>query len=322
MIKKNKKAIAMSFNWIFAIIAGGFILFLAIYFAGQFIDTAEQESYTETAASLSVLLDPLETGLASGKANLINFNKESKIFFDCTEKLNPPFGKQYISFSDKTLSEEYREEGGKVPILNKYIFAEDVVEGKNIYAFSKPIYMPFKIADMSIVISATKKYCFYDAPEDIQEDLENLNLKSIIFMNSTSECEGIKVCFDTTGGCDIIVNELRKEVYNKKNKERVYYSGDLVYAAIFSSPDIYECNIKRLKSKFNELSKIYLEKIKIMERQGCLPTIGGKLSLLIDRDIRDSRDLDIFIRDVEEIDAVNRLSNSGCMLYYNENWGR
>jgi len=71
----DKKAIAMSFNWIFAIIAGGFILFLAIFAAGQFIRTGEQTIYTETAASLISLFDPLETGLASGKAHEIGFKK-------------------------------------------------------------------------------------------------------------------------------------------------------------------------------------------------------------------------------------------------------
>ena len=62
-----KKAIfGMSFNWIFALIVGGFILFLAIYGAGKFIKTSETTLYTETASKLTALLDPLETGLASG----------------------------------------------------------------------------------------------------------------------------------------------------------------------------------------------------------------------------------------------------------------
>ena len=34
---KNKKAIEMGFNWLFAIIVGAFILFLAIYASSKFI---------------------------------------------------------------------------------------------------------------------------------------------------------------------------------------------------------------------------------------------------------------------------------------------
>ena len=77
MMVENKRGIAMSFNWIFAILAGGFILFLAIFSAGKFIRTSEQTLYTETAASLISLFDPLETGLASGKSSSIRFKKDS-----------------------------------------------------------------------------------------------------------------------------------------------------------------------------------------------------------------------------------------------------
>jgi hypothetical protein len=319
---KRKKAIAMSFNWIFAIIAGGFILFLAIYGAGKFIQTSEQATYTETAASLSSLFDPLETGLASGKAHVINFKKNSKIFFDCNARINPPFGKQYISFSEQTLGDKYGEEGGKVSIINKYLFADDVVEGKSIYVFSKPFFMPFKVADMTMVISGSEKYCFYDAPEKVREDLESLNLKSIIFMNATNKCEGIDICFNRNN-CDIVVDEANKRVKSNINGgEKMYYTGDMIYAAIFSHPYIYECNVKRLKNKFNEVAKIYIEKINIMERQGCMPTIGEKLRALVDKDIQNSKDILEFNRAIEDIDSINRLSNAGCMLYYNNNWGR
>lgn len=317
MVIKNKKAIAMSFNWIFAIIAGGFILFIAIYGAGKFIKTSEQATYTETAASLSSLFDPLETGLASGKAHLINFKKDSKIFFDCNEKLNPPFGKEYISFSEKTLGDEYGESGGKVSIVNKYLFADNVVDGKSVYVFSKPFFMPFKVADITMIISGSEEYCFHDAPEKVREDLENLNLNSIIFVNSTSKCEGVDVCFKG-GNCDIVV----EENHVKKRRDRLYYTEDMIYAAIFSSPSIYECNFKRLKNKFNEVAKIYIQKVNIMERQGCMPTIKDKLQTLVDRDIQTSKDILEFSAAIEEIDSINRLSNAGCMLYYNSNWGR
>jgi hypothetical protein len=314
---KRKKAIAMSFNWIFAIVAGGFILFLAIYGAGKFIRTSEQATYTETAASLTAVFDPLETGLASGKAHSIGFKKDSKIFFDCNSKLNPPFGKQYISFSEKTLGDTYGERGGKVSIVNKYLFADDIVEGKSVYIFSKPFFMPFKVADLNMVISGSEEYCFHDAPESVREDLESLNLNSIIFVNETNECEGTDVCFERSG-CDIVV----EDDHVKKRRERMYYTGDMIYAAIFSSPDIYECNFKRLKNKFNEVAKIYTKKIEIMERQGCLPTIGAKLQALIDREVHSSSDILEFNAAIEEIDSINRLSNAGCMVYYNDNWGR
>jgi hypothetical protein len=313
---KNKKAIEMSFNWIFAIIVGGFILFLAIYSASKFIETGERELSTKTAASLTSLFDPLETGSSSGKAQVINFNKESKIFLDCNSDGNLPFGKQYLSFSEKTFGDQYGEEGSEIEILNKYVFAEEIVEGKGVYVFSKPFFMGYKVADLTMIIPTSRNYCFQDAPEDVQKDLENLNLKNIIFVNKTTKCEGINVCFNKAN-CDVIVDASKGKVTHKKYDKKVYYFGELIYAAIFSSPENYECNIKRLKSKFNELGKIYMEKIKIMEREGCMPTIGSRIGAVINKEITSSSNFVLLNSEVESFDSVNRLSSANCKLYKN-----
>ena len=311
----------MSFNWIFAIIAGSVILFLAIFSAGKFIRTSEQTVFTETAASLISLFDPLETGLASGKAHEIGFKKKSRIFFDCNENTNFPFGKQTIAFSEQTFGDKFGEKGGRVNIDNKYIFAEEVVEGDKVYVFSKPFFMPFKITDIIVVTSADDNYCFYDSPEYIQESLEGLNLKNIHFPNQTSKCEGIDVCFELNRiGCEIKVFEDEGYVLNKKYGQRAYYVGNLVYGAIFSSPDIYECNVKRIKSKFDELAKLYLNKIDIIERKECDSNIGLKLNSVLGS-IENSRDLIGLYKEVEEIDSINKFAKSGCALYYNTNFG-
>jgi hypothetical protein len=317
---KNKKGIAMSFNWIFAILAGGFILFLAVFSAGKFIRTSEQTLYTETAASLISLFDPLETGLASGKAHEIGFKKKSKIFFDCEENLNPPFGKQTISFSEQTFSDEYGERGQRVSIKNKYIFAEDVVEGDDVYIFSKPFFMPFKVTDLVMVTSQDTDYCFYDSPDDIRESLEGLNMRNIIFMNETNKCEGVDVCFGTSKtSCEVKVIEDQGYLIKRESGKRVYYQGDLIYGAIFSSPTMYECNVKRIKVKFDELAKIYLEKIGIIERKDCISNLGGKLSVMLGG-IEDSRALIGLFGLAEDVDSVNRQAKSGCQLYYNSNF--
>ena len=315
----DKKGIAMSFNWIFAILAGGFILFLAVFSAGKFIRTSEQTLYTETAASLISLFDPLETGLASGKAHEIGFKKKSKIFFDCEEDLNPPFGKQTISFSEQTFGDKYGERGQRVSIKNKYIFADDVVEGDDVYIFSKPFFMPFKVTDLVMVTSQDQDYCFYDSPEYIQESLEGLNMKNIIFMNETNKCDGVDVCFGTSRTvCEVKVIE--DQGYLIKNGKRVYFVGDMIYGAIFSTPSIYECNVKRIKVKFDELAKIYLDKIAIIERKDCDSKIGPKLATMIGG-LEDSRGLLGLYTIADDIDSINRQAKSGCQLYYNSNFG-
>lgn len=314
--KINDKGIAMSFNWIFAILAGGFILFLAIFSAGKFIRTSEQVIYTETAASLISLFDPLETGLASGKAHEISFKKNSKIFFECEENLNPPFGKQTISFSEQTFGDAYGEKGGAVSIKNKYIFSDSIIEGNKIYVFSKPFFMPFKVTDLIIITSQDQNYCFYDAPDYIKENLEGLNMKNIIFANLTSKCKGVSVCFESKSNCEVKVFEDEKYVIKKSSAKKVYYAGDLIYGAIFSDAEIYECNVKRIKVKFDELAKIYLDKIEIIERKDCKSNIGSKLSSLLGK-IEDSRGLIGLNAAAEDIDSINRQAKSGCQLYNN-----
>jgi hypothetical protein len=59
----NKQGIEMGFSWIFAIIVGVVILFLAIYTTTRIIGTSRYELDTETAKKISILIDPLETSL-------------------------------------------------------------------------------------------------------------------------------------------------------------------------------------------------------------------------------------------------------------------
>ena len=49
-----------------------------------------------------------------------------------------------------------------------------------------------------------------------------------------------------------------------KDGEVLYYYDNLMYGAIFSSNDIYKCNVKRLMNRISILSNIYIEKIDII----------------------------------------------------------
>jgi len=126
----------MPFNWMFAIIAGIVILFLAIYAVAKIIGVGEYKVSTETAAELEILLDPIRPGLASGKSAQINFRKDSRTYYDCSEL--GVFGKNTIAFSEKTFG-GWGEKGGEIN-SQKYIFAKNMIEGKKLNLFSKPFY--------------------------------------------------------------------------------------------------------------------------------------------------------------------------------------
>ncbi len=309
IIKMEKRGVALPFNWIFAIIVGAAILVLAIHSATRFIQTSEEAIYTESAAQLISLLDPFETGLASGKSSQINFKKLTRTYYECDEFSNQPFGRQTISFSEQTLGDTWGTPGNAISVKNKYVFAENIVEGKSMYIFSKPFFMSYKVTDLIMISS--ENYCFYQAPGDIENEVENLNLKNIVFTDSLENCTGqIKVCW-SNADCDIKVTENRVV---KDNKE-LYYSGDLIYAAIFSSPEIYECNLKRLKKKFNELSLIYIDKSNMIQQYGCGTSISSNLDVLRNKEISSSKDVISWAMGAEDLDDVNKATSSGCELW-------
>ncbi len=317
---KTKKGFEMSFNWIFAIIVGVIILFIAIYATAKIIGVSEYQIYTETAAKLELLLDPIRPGLASGKSEQINFKKETRTYYTCNDA--GTFGKQTIAFSEKTFG-DYQEKGEEINSI-KYIFAEEMIEGKNLYLFSMPFNFPFKIDDL-IFISG-KDYCFYQAPNEIKDEIQNLNLKNIYFTDNPNDknCTGAKVCFDSQ--CEISVYGLCEDYtcnskydYGKVFKENkvMYYDNTLLYAAIFSSPEIYECNVKRLMGKFSELAEVYTKKIDVINLKGCSSTVAPDLLIMIqDADsLKSPEDLYLLSLKAESIDKKNQMAIESCKLY-------
>jgi len=309
MAVSNKKAIAMTFNWIFALIVGGVILVLAIYGATRFIETGEEALYTESAAKLISLLDPFETGLATGKSSQINFQKLTRTFYECDEFSNQPFGRQMISFSEQTIGDKFGAPGGAVAIKNKYVFAENELEGKDLYVFSKPFFMSFKVADLIMISS--RDYCFYQAPEEIEEEVSGLNIPNVILTDDFDNCtDKISVCW---GGedCDIEVTESRVV----KGGEQLYYTDDLLYAAIFSSVENYECNLKRLKKKFDELTLVYIDKVNVIQKYGCGTGIKADLDFLRNQKVESSRDMALLTEDLDDLSSINLEARAGCDLW-------
>ena len=61
----------------------------------------------------------------------------------------------------------------------------------------------------------------------------------------------------------------------------MYYETDaLMYGAIFSSPDVYECQIQRLMKRVGELSMVYSDKENIISLKGCPVDTGLSADLL------------------------------------------
>jgi len=71
-----KKRGQFNFVWLFAIIAGGAILVLAIYGATKAGDSQRFQTDTEIAKELAILTDPLQVGFAEGSFGKITLGRK------------------------------------------------------------------------------------------------------------------------------------------------------------------------------------------------------------------------------------------------------
>lgn len=288
MVKKSnllnsKRSIEMSFAWIFAIIAGAFILFSAIYLAIMLVKGGQQTTSVLCAKEITTLFDPMETATFSSKGSYVDFSIESRIYNSCYNE--NVFGEQRVSCSEKSgMVKEWPNPNSPVPLKSRYFFSENAEQGKRFYIFSMPFEMPFKVDD--IIVMSSKEYCFEDAPDAVKEEVRNLGISEL----KTENCTGgeTRVCFDYAG-CNI-------SVYGKcsgsdcdteydygsvtMDGKTVYYAGNMMYAAIFSNPEIYTCNLKRLMARLGKIIELYDSEQSSLSGVGCGTASSSTLSAL------------------------------------------
>ncbi|MCK5150126.1 hypothetical protein KAJ87_04335 [Candidatus Pacearchaeota archaeon] len=311
---RKRGYLQISFAWLFAIIVGAVILFFAIFLSTKLINTEQTTLDAKTGKQIGILLNPLETSFESVKTTSFTVPAETRIYNKCKTEGN--FGSQIIQISQKSFN-KWTETDIDVSFYNKYIFSEEYVEGKKFYVFSKPFKFPFKVADLIYITSSLKDYCFIKPPEEIEEEILNLNQKNLLVDNCS---EGsVKVCFGF-GDCEINVYS----DYIKKNEETISFEGDaLMYAAIFSDKEVYECQLKRLLKRTEHLALLYRNKAKFISPRGCYSDLNSDLLGLnnaakslseSDEDISGSGDLNYVGSLVELIKDKNE-ANKGCKLW-------
>jgi hypothetical protein len=179
------------------------------------------------------------------------------------------FGKQLLNTSQKTYGKWTDSSIGNLEFSNKFIFSENPSQGKKFYVFSKQFEQPYKVADLIYVLSSKSKYCFMDADTirggDLEEEIENLKQPNLL----VDDCpeNSINICFHPLAGCDININYGTQSSpgFVLKGNERLYFTDDaLMFAAIFSDKDTYECQMKRLMKRAEVLSEIYSQKYDLM----------------------------------------------------------
>lgn len=275
-IIKNKKAVEINFSWMFAIIVGIVIILIAIYATTKLVGMERKAKDTELGKELSTLLTPVETSIESGRATQITTPQETRIYNDCD--LSGTFGVQKISAaSESGLGNQWEKPAVPSRFYNKYLFSSSVVQGKNFYILTKPFSMPYKVADLIIMWSNNQKYCFINAQQDIIEDVMDLNLKNINLNDTNCKVNETKVCFDKSCSTNYNVYIDRDSLtVKKKGMPAVYYTdtddNSLLFAAIFTDPVLYECQVKRLMKRTGELALLYASKSDLLSTKGCTST--------------------------------------------------
>jgi len=249
------------FNWLFALILGAVILFLAIFFAGKLINTSQYQGSAEIVREFDILLNPFASVGAVGTITLakeVSMPSEILINVSCS---SDGLGKNGVAVAQKSGS-KFKELTPEYAIYNKYIFGENL-QGKSFYIFGMPFEMPFRIDDLIYVVS--EDYCFVDAPQKIRDDISILNTSKIVSRSSTAQCspESKRVCFSDMNGCSMSVycDDIGCEQGTAVKAGKVYfYKKSLMYAAVFSDVSVYRCNLKRLLARADSISDIYQQK--------------------------------------------------------------
>lgn len=265
----NKEGLEFNFVWFFAILAGVAILILAIYGAVTFGDTQRQKTDSEIAKSIDILIDPLQAGFSEGSFGKISFIQETRIKNLC---FSSGFGENKISVASRSgVGEEWNDEGFEEEIRDKYIFSEEENFGEEFYVFSKPFYFPFKVSDLSFLIS--EKYCFVSVPEELKDEIsgevfefDNCSSDSLSVCFNSFECD-VNVIGNCVGDCGSFKEF--GEGYVEKNGENFEYVGNLLFAAIFSEKEIYDCNVERLFFRTSKISDVLISKASLMNARGC-----------------------------------------------------
>jgi len=320
----NKKGFDFNFSWLFALVIGAVIIFLAIYFVSTYSGFQRKSVDSLAGKQFSILLYPTGADLDNDKIDLISFPIETHIDLKCDSSGN--FGTQLIQTSgSSTIGKEYSESGIYSKLNDRYIFSNNQLEGKDFLVFVKSLNLPFKIADVILLIPTNKKYCFVSSPNKISDEIEKFKLQnskfneSFFLADTPAECprRSEKVCF-SGGDCETKVYPLTGKVI--KGDKSVFF-GDLnendalLYGAIFSDLDNYECQIKRLMLRTSAISNIYLEKGETLSPPSCGAGLTSQLFSFVNitQALNSSLDLKNILSLSNEIQNKNK--DLSCPLF-------
>jgi len=259
---KSLNRAQVEFGWLFALIIGAVIIFLAIFLAGKIFKTGTYLTETEILRNLDIILNPFTSVGSIASLTLskpIDMPFMTEISVDC---LLDPAG-QKIMLSQ--IENGKKSEPVSYTIKNKYIFSEKNFTKKEFWVFSKPLELPWRVDDLIYLVS--DEYCFVNPPANIGKELTIINA-SVITVDDCKD-NAIKVCFNGETSCGISVDYHTGAISYGTVRKSSFASDALMYAAIFSDNSIYTCNVKRLLSRSAVQTNIFLGQAETLNDKGC-----------------------------------------------------
>lgn len=303
ILLKMKKAQMQQFAWIFSIVVGAIVLFLAFFFVTQYGKQVEKPTKQAVlSAGIDILLEPFSAigSLAEVRAEPIEIPKDMHIEFDCNDDNDyseiKARGKKHKTFELTRKS------------YDKYIFA-NTIETKSkskFLAFSLPIKIPFYVATATVIVN--KDYCIKNLPQKYKESLNEI-------YEPIKDSIKTKLEFENC--------EPNQEIYGI-NKGRVYgkyFINQLVVAAVFSENDLYNCNLNRILKRAIRIAKIYKSKAEKMSAKGCnmdgsieaLNTYIDKAEIFLNN--KNQNTLNDFYQSVQDLTNINNGLYGECKLF-------
>lgn len=206
-----------------------------------------------------------------------------------------------------------------------YLFSATPAQGRGFSMLVKPILLPFNIGDSITLWSGS--YCFVQPPTDVQDDLALVQGAGhpIIVASKPGDCvrNSTIVCFvaggampGTKSACHVVVDVEQRSV--EKQGQRIFYLEPLLYAAIFSEPGLYKCNVQRLFKRAAFLASLYEDKSAFIASrgQGCSSALQADLAAYqVIAQNGTSRSLAALEDKAKELDAKNP---DACPLWQEE----
>jgi len=312
---KNKKAfLDISFSLIFTFIIGGMIIFGAIYGLNRYSGTQEKIRSATVGEELKNIITSFESVSDEAKTGSAEFPKETKIISKC-ENIGE-FGDHSFRITEE-LNNRMSENDQKIKSKSNYVFSKGELQGKKFNLFAKSFNFPYEVTTVVYLTEANDKYCFFDAPRDIEKELRALNQDNIILRKCDDDenKNATKICFNSRNECDVNVDRSQdKSGIVKKNEKEYAFSNDvLMYAAIFSDSNNYECGVTRLIKRTKLLSNLYMEKSSLLKNRcenDIISSLGSFNSVL--DNYKESKDIFSVLN--AEID-VERKNEGMCKLW-------